>query len=189
MGQIVATPLHNVIWGNRKELRILMTGLPEVGKTTLLYMLKEGIKMTTISSVDFQVESIDHRNVKFTVWNVPGRAWAYPHLYPLKEWTSTSKGLIFVVDSTQGEGEFGIAEARDWLQRMMSELQLESVKVVVFANKQDLPQAKSVAEVTEAMALSTMLKPGQCLVQGCCATTGEGLREGLDWLATALRDG
>jgi len=61
------------------------------------------------------------------------------------------------------------------------------VKVLVFANKQDLPQAMNVAEVTEKLGLTAM-RGRQWFVQGCCSTTGEGVHEGLDWLATALRE-
>lgn len=58
--------------------------------------------------------------------------------------------------------------------------------VLVFANKQDMPGALNTAEICEALGLPSM-KSRKWHVQGSIATRGEGLYEGLDWLATTLR--
>lgn len=79
-----------------------------------------------------------------------------------------------------------INEARDELKRMMSEEELRNAALLVFANKQDLPRAMSVADVTQALELQT-LGGRKWFVSGTCATTGEGLYEGLDWLSQTLQ--
>jgi ADP-ribosylation factor protein 1 len=151
------------------------------GKTTLLYKLKLWDRVDTVPTIGFNVESIQYRNVNFTVWDVGGQ----DKIRPLwKYYFNNAQGLIFVVDSNDRDR---LAEARDELQRVLGEPELERVKVLVFANKQDLPRAVNVAEVTEKLGLASM-RGRQWFVQGCCGTTGEGLHEGLDWLATALRD-
>ena len=48
--------------------------------------------------------------------------------------------MIFVVDSNDRER---IAEARDELNRMLAEDELREAVVLVFANKQDLPQVSN----------------------------------------------
>jgi signal recognition particle receptor subunit beta len=53
------------------------------------------------------------------------------------------------------------------------------------ANKQDLSGAMSPNEITEKLGMS-QLKGRQWLVQGTSATTGQGLKEGLDWMAGVL---
>ena len=62
-------------------------------------------------------------------------------------------GLIFVVDSNDRER---IAEARDELNRMLAEDELREAVVLVFANKQDLPQAMNPAEITDKLGLHNM---------------------------------
>ena len=59
--------------------------------------------------------------------------------------------------------------------------------LLVFANKQDLPNAMSAAEMTDKLGLHG-LRPSyrQWYIQACCATTGDGLYEGLDWLSATL---
>merc|ERR1712083_21557 len=64
---------------------------------------------------------------------------------------------------------------------MLAEDELHDAVVLVFANKQDLPNAMSVNEATEKLGLN-QLRNRQWYIQSTCATTGDGLYEGLDWL-------
>ena len=89
-----------------------------------------------------------------------------------------------MVDSNDRER---VVEARDELARMLGEDELREAILLVFANKQDLPQALSPAEVTEKLGLPG-LRGRQWYIQSSCATTGEGLIEGLEWLSTQLKN-
>lgn len=64
--------------------------------------------------------------------------------------------------------------------------QLRDAAVLVLANKQDLPNAASAAEVVEAFGMADCLRGRAWSVQACVATEGDGLYQGLDWLADAL---
>jgi ADP-ribosylation factor protein 1 len=68
---------------------------------------------------------------------------------------------------------------------MLREDELRDAKLLVFANKQDLPNAMSVAEVTDKLGLHA-LRNRKWYIQSCCACSGDGLYEGLDWLSNAL---
>lgn len=96
---------------------------------------------------------------------------------------SLTIGLIFVVDSNDRER---ISAARDELHRMLNEDELREAILLVFANKQDLPNAMSAAEMTDKLGLHG-LRHRQWYIQACCATTGDGLYEGLDWLSATLQ--
>eukprot|EP00766_Chilomastix_caulleryi_P006468 gnl/Chilomastix_caulleri/8726.p1 GENE.gnl/Chilomastix_caulleri/8726~~gnl/Chilomastix_caulleri/8726.p1 ORF type:complete len:62 (+),score=15.61 gnl/Chilomastix_caulleri/8726:59-244(+) len=61
---------------------------------------------------------------------------------------------------------------------MLQEEELRDCYLLVFANKQDMPDAMKLNEVTEAMDLKS-LRGREWYVQACCAKTGEGLFEGL----------
>lgn len=61
-----------------------------------------------------------------------------------------TQGIIFVVDSNDRER---VSEAREELQRMLSEDDLRSSLLLVFANKQDLPNAMNAAELTDKLGL------------------------------------
>ena len=53
--------------------RILMIGLDNAGKTTVLYKLKLGEVVTTLPTIGFNVETVEYKNISFTVWDVGGQ--------------------------------------------------------------------------------------------------------------------
>jgi ADP-ribosylation factor 1/2 len=57
---------------NKKEVRILMVGLDAAGKTTILYKLMLGELVTAIPTIGFNVETVEYKNIKFTMWDVGG---------------------------------------------------------------------------------------------------------------------
>jgi small GTP-binding protein len=163
----------------KREMRILMVGLDAAGKTTILYKLKLGEVVTTIPTIGFNVETVEYKNISFTVWDVGGQ----DKIRPLwRHYYQNTQGLIFVVDSNDRER---VEDAREELQRMINEDELREAVILVFANKQDLPNAMTAAEVTDKLGLNT-IRGRSWYIQSTCATNGDGLYEGLDWLSRAL---
>eukprot|EP00494_Astrolonche_serrata_P024345 UN24603 len=173
----------------KKEMRILMVGLDAAGKTTILYKLKLGEIVTTIPTIGFNVETVEYKNISFTVWDVGGQ----DKIRPLwRHYYQNTQGIIFVVDSNDrdriGGSDNNSSEhcARDELTKMLGEDELRDAVLLVMANKQDLPNAMSVAEVTTKLGLASV-RNRQWYIQATCATTGDGLYEGLDWLSDTLK--
>ncbi|XP_008327473.1 ARF GTPase 2a [Cynoglossus semilaevis] len=165
----------------KKEMRILMVGLDAAGKTTILYKLKLGEIVTTIPTIGFNVETVEYKNISFTVWDVGGQ----DKIRPLwRHYFQNTQGLIFVVDSNDRER---IGEAKDELCRMLSEDELRDAALLVFANKQDLPNACNAAEITDKLNLHNM-RNRNWYIQATCATSGDGLYDGLDWLSVQLKN-
>ena len=88
----------------------------------------------------------------------------------------------FVVDSNDRDR---INEAREELQLMLNEDELKDAVLLVLANKQDLPNAMNAAEITEKMGLHS-IRNRPWFIQATCATTGDGLYEGLEWLSNQV---
>lgn len=170
--------LFSRLFGKR-EMRILMVGLDAAGKTTILYKLKLGEVVTTIPTIGFNVETVEFKNISFTVWDVGGQ----DKIRPLwRHYFSNTHGIIFVVDSNDRER---IVDAKEELHRMLGEDELRDAVLLVFANKQDLPNAMSVPEITDKLMLYS-IRHRHWYIQSACATAGDGLFEGLDWLSTTL---
>lgn len=149
------------------------------GKTTILYKLKLGEIVTTIPTIGFNVETVEYKNICFTVWDVGGQ----DKIRPLwRHYFQNTQGLIFVVDSNDRER---VQESCEELQKMLQEDELREAVLLVFANKQDLPNAMAVSELTDKLGLQT-LRSRTWYVQATCATQGTGLYEGLDWLSNEL---
>ncbi|KAJ1979311.1 ADP-ribosylation factor, Arf Arf6 [Dimargaris xerosporica] len=178
MGIPVSKLMHK-LFGNR-EMRILMLGLDAAGKTTILYKLKLNQSVTTIPTVGFNVETVTYKNVKFNVWDVGGQ----DKIRPLwRHYYTGTQGLIFVVDSADHSR---IDEARQELHRIVNDREMRDCLLLVFANKQDLPSAMTPAEVTDKLELRR-LSDRTWYVHPSCATTGEGLFEGLNWLSQNIK--
>ena len=161
----------------KRDVRILMVGLDAAGKTTILYQLKMGETVKTIPTIGFNV--LDYKGLNFTVWDVGGQdkiRVLWKHYY------QNTDGLIFVVDSNDRDR---MEDAAEELKKMLAEEELKDCCVLVMANKQDLNGALSPGEVTEKLGMGA-LKGRTWLVQGTSATTGQGLKEGLDWMASVL---
>ncbi|KAL8839023.1 MAG: hypothetical protein Q9176_004699 [Flavoplaca citrina] len=189
--------LFDKLWG-KKEMRILMVGLDAAGKTTILYKLKLGEIVTTIPTIGFNVETVEYKNIQFTVWDVGGQ----DKIRPLwRHYFQNTQGIIFVVDSNDRDR---VVEAREELQRMLNEDELRDALLLVFANKQDLPNAMNAAEITDKLGLHSLRQRAwvcwqitrhlaviglrrQQYIQSTCATSGDGLYEGLEWLSNSLR--
>jgi len=164
---------------SKTNMRILMVGLDAAGKTTILYKLKLGEIVTTIPTIGFNVETVEYKNICFTVWDVGGQ----DKIRPLwRHYFQNTQGIIFVVDSNDRER---IEEAREELHKMIGEEELSNSIILIFANKQDLPNAVSCSELTEKLQLNS-LKGRQWYIQATCAPEGQGLYEGLDWLSNEL---
>merc|ERR1712000_425853 len=165
----------------KKSMRILMVGLDATGKTTILYKLKLGEIVTTIPTIGFNVETVEYKKINFTVWDVGGQ----DKIRPLwRHYFQNTQGLIFVVDSNDRDR---VTEACDELNKMLNEDELREAVLLVFANKQDLPNAMNAAEITDKLGLHS-LRNRNWYIQSCCACSGDGLYEGLDWLSNALKE-
>jgi ADP-ribosylation factor protein 1 len=164
---------------SKQDMRILMVGLDAAGKTTILFKLKLGEVVTTVPTIGFNVETVEYKNISFTVWDVGGQ----DKIRPLwRHYYQNTQGVIFVVDSNDRDR---VGEARDELHRMLNEDELREAVLLVFANKQDLPNAMNAAEITDKLGLHSLRQRGW-YIQSTCATTGDGLYEGLDWLSNSL---
>lgn len=71
MGNIFQKILSKMF--DKKEARILMLGLDGAGKTTILFKLKLGEVVSSIPTIGFNVETLEYKNIKFTVWDVGGQ--------------------------------------------------------------------------------------------------------------------
>ena len=162
----------------KKEARILMVGLDGAGKSTILFKLKLGEVVSTIPTIGFNLETVEFKNLKLNIWDIGGqdnlrKFW--------KHYYQNAEGVIFVVDSSDDKR---IGLAREELQKMLADEELQQAAVLVLANKQDLG-FMGVREVIEGLSLGE-LKGREWHCQGTDAISGKGLVEGLGWLHKKL---
>ena len=166
----------------RRYAKIVMIGIDGAGKTSILYKLKLKRTIRTVPTVGFNVENVQPVNgVCFTIWDVGARENMRP-LY--RHYFDGSKGFIYVVDSAD-DGRF--TQARNELQCILRADEAAGVPLLLLANKQDVPGARSPAEVAGNMGL-TQLRDRRWHVQGTSAVTGDGLRQAMEELSILVND-
>lgn len=173
MGLVISRILSLI--QSKTPCRILMVGLDGAGKTTVLYKLKLGEVVTTIPTIGFNVETVEYKNISFTVWDVGGQG----KIRPLwRHYFNNTSAIIYVVDSNDPQR---MAESKEELDIMLEDQELADVPLLVMANKQDLPQAASASWITDALNLRNLRRTW--FVQATCAVNSSGIYEALDWLA------
>jgi len=163
----------------RPDTRILMVGLDNAGKSTILYKLKLGeIVTTTTPMTGFTMQTVEYKNVTLKSWDLGGYDTDFRQYID-------AQGLIFVIDSNDRER---IDEARKEFNRLFGVDELRDAVLLILANKQDLPNALSAVDITDTLGLLA-LRQRSWHVEPTCATSGEGLYEGLVWLTSELMKG
>ncbi len=162
-----------------KKASILILGLDASGKTTLLYRLKTNTTDATIPTIGFNVEEISYGNLTFTCFDIGGqekirRLW---HNY-----YQGADAVVFVVDSNDTPR---FPEVAKELSILMNHPLLKEVPFLIFANKQDLPNAVDTSTLTNKLNLWKQQNQ-KWKVTDCTATQGIGIEEGFQWLSDTL---
>ncbi|KAG7393541.1 ADP-ribosylation factor-like protein 2 [Phytophthora pseudosyringae] len=189
-----------------KEIRVLMLGLDNAGKTTILKKFM-GQDITEISpTLGFDIQTLEYKDFKLNVWDVGGQQTIRSYW---RNYFEQTDGLVWVVDSADrrrledckreltslltqevcvcgcgvnGHSVFVAASLLTSSLRHCSQ-KLAGATLLIFANKQDLPGALSSTEIADALGLrSTQFSTRHWRIVSCSAVTGDGLVDGIDWL-------
>lgn len=163
-----------------KELRLLVLGLDNAGKTTILKRLGEEDITNTTPTQGFNVKALHTKGFKLNVWDIGGQKSIRSYW---KSYFDQTDALIYVIDSSDRRR---LEETGIELSQLLEEERLAGVPVMVFANKQDLLGALQAAGVAEALNLHA-IRDRKWHIQGCSAKNGEGMEPGLDWVLKTVK--
>lgn len=117
--------------------------------------------------------------MKAQVWDLGGQESIRPYW---RSYYQAQEAVIFVVDSCDAAR---MEVARRELMNIIEEEELGGAVVCVFANKQDMPQALSTAQIADTMGLSSITDKKWTII-ATSALRGDGLKEGFEWIADAI---
>ncbi|KAK7863287.1 hypothetical protein R5R35_005331 [Gryllus longicercus] len=162
-----------------KEMRLLMLGLDNAGKTTILKRFN-GEAIDTISpTLGFNIKTLEHRGYKLNVWDIGGQKSLRSYW---RNYFECTDGLIWVVDSADKRR---LEDCRKELHSLLGEERLAGATLLVFANKQDLPGALTAEEIRDVLELE-QIKTHHWQIVWCSALTGQNLLEGMDWIISDI---
>eukprot|EP00415_Alexandrium_ostenfeldii_P001824 UN1824 len=170
---------------DEKEARILMLGLDNAGKTTILKRMSEEDISHIMPTQGFNIKSLMQDGFKLNVWDIGGQKTIRPYW---SNYFESSDALIYVIDSSDKRR---LEESGGELRELLAEDKLGGIPLLVFANKQDLLQATPADEIAESLNLAD-IKDRNWTIQACSAKEGTGLQDGMEWVVgqvTAKKEG
>ena len=163
---------------SRSNFKIIILGIQNAGKTTILYRLSLGQLVQTTPTIGSNVEEISYTNVKLQAWDLGGQestrsVWDVYFV--------NTDAIIYVIDSHDTNYD----ESKTQFYKLLENEALKNAVILIYANKQDLSGAKSVNDIIQIYELNK-LKDHVWNIQPCSAQTGEGLITGMKWLSDQL---
>eukprot|EP00741_Cyanophora_paradoxa_P011388 tig00020556_g10999.t1 len=162
-----------------KEARILVLGLDNAGKTTILKKLSSEDISHIMPTQGFNVKSVQQEGFKLNMWDIGGQKTIRPYW---RNYFDNTNALVYVIDSADPRR---IEETSMELSTLLEEDGLKKAPLLVFANKQDLLNALPADEISSKLMLDE-IRDRAWQIQACSAKTGEGLQEGLEWVIKHL---
>ncbi len=195
------------------EYSILLLGLDNAGKTTLLSTIKTLYADTpapskpTVPTVGQNVATISLSDVYLKVWDVGGQ-------HALRSmWTSyysVCHAIVFVVDGCDiGEGDIDtihdedaashqnqvgrLEECRRTLESVLGHPSTKSVPLLVLANKQDREDCVETVRIKEGLVRKVFEgegpnpTPRDSRVLPVSALKGDGVKEAVEWVRSRVR--
>ncbi|XP_075210828.1 ADP-ribosylation factor-like protein 3 isoform X2 [Lycorma delicatula] len=159
-----------------RELRILLLGLDNAGKTTLLKKLASEDITHITPTQGFNIKSVQSDGFKLNVWDIGGQRKIRPYW---RNYFENTDILIYVIDSADRKR---LDETGYELSELLLDEKLCGIPLLIYANKQDLLHAASAADVAQALSLH-LIKDRPWQIQACSATIGEGIKDGMEWVS------
>ena len=111
-----------------QDKKVLLVGLENSGKTSILIQLKESQFLDTVPTIGLNVEQIRFRSYSLTMWDVGGQAtklW--------KHYFDHIDAIIFVVDSVSNDVR--LEKSKKEIQKLTKDSALENVPILLMLNK------------------------------------------------------
>ncbi|GLI66817.1 hypothetical protein VaNZ11_010786 [Volvox africanus] len=162
------------------EARLLVLGLDNAGKTTILKSLSEEDITTITPTQGFNIKSLSRDGFNLKIWDIGGQKTIRPYW---RNYFDQTDALIYVIDSSDRKR---LDESHFELTQLLQDDKMGGVPLLVFANKQDLMGAAEAGEIAEQLTLTSIRdRPWQ--IQACSAKTGTGLAEGMEWVMKQVK--
>lgn len=177
----------------KTEVRLLLLGLDNAGKTTTLEQCKIAFDRNTsrrgrnlqpdriLPTIGLNIGRLQVQNADVTVWDLGGQN-SFRSIWD--KYYSDAHGVVFVVDSSDYER---FSEAAGLLERLIRHERAQGLPILILANKQDMEEARSPEDVAAAVSMQELQSnSSSCQLLPIAALTGHGVRVALDSFVARL---
>ncbi|EYC30575.1 hypothetical protein Y032_0005g2729 [Ancylostoma ceylanicum] len=176
--------LSQMLGVGRRQVNVIVVGLDNSGKTTMLNYLRTPETRTTqiAPTVGYSVTNFVTENFSFTAFDMAGQG-KYRNLW--ETYYVNSQAVIFVVDSAD---RLRMAVARDelWMILDHKDINGRQIPILVLANKMDAKDAMTSAEISTSLGLD-LIRGHKWNIHATCALNGAGIQRALEWLSKEIK--
>jgi GTP-binding protein SAR1 len=147
-----------------KEASLVVLGLDNAGKTSLLHKLKENEIREFVPTQRAQIQQFSVANLHVRAWDLGGHE---PVRSMWQDYIDLADAILFVVDSADVQR---FSEARDELWKLVSDRNLDSVPLLIVSNKIDLQVAVDRHTLADALGIGALERDGTLDVP--CSSAG-----------------
>mmetsp|Transcript_4025 Transcript_4025/g.8145 ORF Transcript_4025/g.8145 Transcript_4025/m.8145 type:complete len:182 (+) Transcript_4025:121-666(+) len=163
-----------------KEARIVILGLDNAGKSTLLHKLCDNELKSFVPTVKAHSRTFSLGKINFTAWDLGGHEQVR-ELW--EEYYSGADAIIFMLDSAD---RARFKEAKTELGELLRVEDLNAVPILLLANKNDVEGSAAVDELAETLGIADDLDARDLEMFSCSLVSGAGYLEGFRWLSGRL---
>tara|TARA_Y100000996_G_scaffold103736_3_gene75891 strand:- start:34065 stop:34604 length:540 start_codon:yes stop_codon:yes gene_type:complete len=151
MGNIYAKVIDKIPYFSQIDMNIVMLGLDNAGKTSILYKLKSNMELNNhIPTIGFNVETLKYKNLNITVWDVGGqdkirKLW-------LHYFTNTNY-IIYIID---GSDRDRIDESCYEFYNLLNIINNKNIKILLVVNKIDMENVMYTPLISHKFKLNTL---------------------------------
>ncbi|CAI2347369.1 unnamed protein product [Caenorhabditis sp. 36 PRJEB53466] len=167
----------------KKEVNIVVVGLDNSGKTTILNQLKTPDTRTQeiVPTVGHMVANFTTQNLNFHAFDMSGQM---RYRASWESYFSSSQGVIFVMDSSD-RLRLELLKEELWMVIDHKDIASRGIPVAILANKMDVPGAMTASDITISLNMN-LVRGGNWSIHSTCALTGEGLDKAMQHLSAEI---
>ncbi|EAR88620.1 ADP-ribosylation factor(Arf)/Arf-like (ARL) small GTPase family protein (macronuclear) [Tetrahymena thermophila SB210] len=172
MGNLVEK-LKNFFTSSNME--IVMIGIENSGKTTILNQLSLGEASVTAPTIGLNVKQFKKGGVKMKMWDIGGQTQYRP------EWGLYTRGvnaILFVVDSANRDT---LSISKRELHTLLEDTELSNIPILVIGNKVDIQGHMNEQDIIQGMNLDYITSNPWVVVM-VSALRGDNIPAIVDWL-------
>ncbi|KAB2078918.1 hypothetical protein ERO13_A06G179900v2 [Gossypium hirsutum] len=128
-----------------KEMRILMVGLDNSGKTTIVLKINGEDTSVISPTLGFNIKTITYQKYTLNIWDVGGQRTIRSYW---RNYFEQTDGLVWVVDSSDLRR---LDDCKMELDNLLKEERLSGASLLILANKQDIKGALTQAEIAKIL--------------------------------------
>ncbi|MBD3254926.1 MAG: PAS domain S-box protein [Candidatus Lokiarchaeota archaeon] len=172
-------PKESVIY-DRKDAKILIYGLSQAGKTTIIKTRRKGISSPSLPTTSIDISRVLVNNISLVVYDTPGQL-KFRELW--KPYLKNQDGLIFVVDVADTEN---YDSAREILHNIALMPNMSKLPLLILFNKIDL-EKPNIEDLIKNFRINKLgERPIRCFLTS--ALKDEGIQEAFNWFSTQISE-